>query len=56
MTASRLLNWNNEWIKKALSDGKREEQPNMDGNLLAKRIELELEFFICHIHNYIESI
>ncbi len=30
--------WNNECIKKALSDGKREEQPNMDGNLLARRI------------------
>ncbi len=38
MTASRLLSWNNECIKKALSDGKREEQPNMDGNLLARRI------------------
>ncbi len=25
-------------IKKALSVGKREEQPNMDGNLLARRI------------------
>ncbi len=30
--------WNNEWIKKAVSDGKREEQPNMDGHLLARRI------------------
>ncbi len=30
--------WNNEWIKKAVSDGKREEQPNMDGNVLARRI------------------
>ncbi len=30
--------WNNEWIKKALSVGKREEQPNTDGNLLARRI------------------
>ncbi len=29
--------WNNEWIK-SLSDSKREEQPNMDGNLLARRI------------------
>ncbi len=28
--------WNNEWIN-GLSVGKREEQPNMDGNLLAKR-------------------
>ncbi len=29
--------WNNEWIK-ALSVGKREEQPNMDGNVSARRI------------------
>ncbi len=28
----------NEWIKKALSIVKREEQPNMDGNVLARRI------------------
>ncbi len=30
--------WNNEWIKKALSVSKRAEQPNMDGNVLARRI------------------
>ncbi len=36
MTASRFWSWNNEW--KALSVGKREEHPNMDGNVLARRI------------------
>ncbi len=37
VTASRLLK-QEQWIKKAISVGKREEQPNMDGNVLAKRI------------------